>query len=95
MEISHVIRAEEWISSTLNVLLYQAFSWKMPVCAFTFAEIKINQNFLKEKSNVIRVYKRKGVLPHALVNFLALMGWSNSDDQEIFSYDDILKIFSK
>jgi glutamyl-tRNA synthetase len=97
MEITHVIRAEEWISSTpKHVLLYQAFSWPMP----KFAHLPLLRN--KDKSKIskrknptsLEFYKRKGILPHALVNFLALMGWSNSDDQEIFSYDDILKDFS-
>jgi glutamyl-tRNA synthetase len=97
MEITHVIRAEEWISSTpKHVILYQAFSWSMP----KFVHLPLLRN--KDKSKIskrknptsLEFYKRRGILPETMVNFLALMGGMNFGDQEIFSYDDMLEKFS-
>ncbi len=96
MKISHVIRAEEWIASTpKHVLLYQAFGWKEP----TWVHMPLLRNQDKSKISKrknptsIMFYKRAGILPHALLNFLALMGWSYSGDQEIFSLNEMLEKF--
>ena len=79
MEITHVIRAEEWISSTpKHVLLYRAFGWEPPV----FVHMPLLRN--KDKSKISKRknptsllwYREQGYLPEALLNFLALMGWS-------------------
>ena len=96
MEISHVIRAEEWISSTpKHVLLYQAFSWKLP----HFIHLPLLRNndrskISKRKNPVsLEYYRRKGILPQALINYLALMGWAYNDSEEIFSIEDMEKKF--
>lgn len=97
MEISHVVRAEEWISSTpLHVLLYQYFGWELP----KFAHMPLLRNadrskISKRKNNTsIKWYREQGFLPEAMINFLALMGWSMPDGSELFAYDDIEREFS-
>jgi glutamyl-tRNA synthetase len=97
MRISHVIRAEEWLSSTpKHVLLYQAFGWDMP----TFMHMPLLRNadrskISKRKNPVsLEYYERQGYLPEALLNFLALMGWSMADEREIFRLDEMIEEFS-
>ena len=97
MKISHVIRAEEWISSTpKHVLLYSAFGWKMP----QFVHLPLLRNpdkskISKRKNPVsLNYYRRKGILPQAMTNFLALMGWSYGDDREIFTPREMMQRFS-
>jgi glutamyl-tRNA synthetase len=97
MQITHVIRAEEWIPSLpLHVELYKAFGWDAPV----FAHMPLLRN--KDKSKISKRknptsllwYRDAGFLPKALRNFLSLMGFSMPDDLEIFSYDEFLKEFA-
>jgi glutamyl-tRNA synthetase len=96
MKISHVIRAEEWINSTpKHVVLYDAFGWEKP----KFAHLPLLRNADKSKISkrknpvALTYYQRAGVLPEALVNFLANMGWSFGNDVEFFSVDDMVKKF--
>lgn len=97
MRISHVIRAEEWLSSTpKHVLLYEAFGWEMP----TFMHMPLLRNadrskISKRKNPVsLEYYERQGYLPEALLNFLALMGWTMPDEREIFRLDEMIEDFS-
>ena len=97
MKISHVIRGEEWVSSTpKHVLLYQAFGWEPP----HFTHLNLLRNPDKSKISKrkhptsILYYKRKGILPEVLRNFLALMGWNPGGDQEIFSTEEMIEKFS-
>lgn len=92
MKISHVIRAEEWISSTpKHVALYDAFQWTKP----KFVHLPLLRNadrskISKRKNPVALTYfQRAGILPAALLNFLANMGWSYGDDVEVFSLADM------
>lgn len=96
MKISHVIRAEEWINSTpKHVVLYEAFGWEKP----KFAHLPLLRNADKSKISkrknpvALTYYQRAGVLPEALVNFLANMGWSFGNDVEFFTVDDMVKKF--
>lgn len=96
MKISHVIRAEEWISSTpKHVVLYQSFGWEMP----QFIHLPLLRNSDKSKISKrknpvsLSYYKRAGILPKALVNFLGLMGWSFGDDIEVFSLEQMQEKF--
>ena len=96
MEISHVIRAEEWISSTpKHILLYKAFGWDLPV----FAHLPILRNpdksKLSKRKNPVWAswYLEKGYLADAILNYLALMGWSHPDEKEIFSKEEFIKVF--
>ncbi len=97
MQISHVIRGEEWISSTpKHVVLYEMFGWQKP----EFTHLPLLRNADKSKISKrkqptsINYYRRKGILPDALRNYLALMGWSYGDDKEIFSTQDMIEHFS-
>src|ERR1700733_5655235 len=97
MEITHVIRAEEWISSTQkHVLLYRAFGWTMP----EFIHMPLLRNADKSKISKrkhptsINFYRDIGILPHALLNFLGLLGWSFGGDREKFTLDEMISVFS-
>jgi glutamyl-tRNA synthetase len=99
MEISHVIRAEEWISSTQkHVLLYQAFGWERP----QFIHMPLLRNADKDKTKIskrkqpvsINYYRDIGILPEALLNFLGTMGWSFGGDREKFTLDEMIQVFS-
>ncbi len=97
MEISHVVRAEEWISSApLHVMLYNFFGWDLPYFAhFPLLRNADRSKISKRKQNTsIKWYRDQGYLPEAMVNFLALMGWSMPDGSEIFSYEDIEREFT-
>lgn len=98
MEISHVIRAEEWISSAPKHLrLYEAFGWQPP----KFVHLPLLRNADKNKSKISKrrnpvsldFYQEAGILPEAMVNFLALMGWSFGDDQEKFTLAEMVQRF--
>jgi|688.fasta_scaffold79476_2 glutamyl-tRNA synthetase len=96
MKISHVIRAEEWINSTpKHVVLYDAFGWEKP----KFAHLPLLRNADKSKISkrknpvALTYYQRAGILPEALVNFLANMGWSFGNDVEFFTVDEMVKKF--
>ncbi|MBM3381944.1 MAG: glutamate--tRNA ligase [Betaproteobacteria bacterium] len=96
MQISHVIRGEEWISSTpKHVVLYDMFGWQRP----EFTHLPLLRNADKSKISKrkqptsINYYRRKGILPDALRNYLALMGWSYGEDKEIFSTSEMVEHF--
>ena len=96
MEISHVIRAEEWISSTpKHVLIYEAFGWEQPVWVHMPLLRNTDKSKISKRKNPVSLeyYKRAGILPEALVNFLALMGWSYGDDKELFSLEEMIEVF--
>jgi glutamyl-tRNA synthetase len=97
MKITHIIRGEEWLSSTpKHVLIYQAFGWELPI----FAHLPVIRNkdhskMSKRKNDVsILSHRDKGYLPEAINNFLALMGWSHPEKKDIFSLDEFLKLFT-
>ena len=98
MEISHVMRAEEWIPSTpLHLQLYQAFGWEPP--RYAHLPLILNpdgKGKLSKRHGAVGVleYKRNGYLPEALVNYLALVGWSFDDQHEIFSLEELIQKFS-
>ena len=97
MRISHVIRAEEWISSTpKHILLYEAFGWEMP----EWIHMPLLRNpdgskISKRKQPVsIEYYRDIGVLPEVLLNFLGLMGFALGGGREKFSLDEMIAEFS-
>lgn len=97
MRISHVIRAEEWLSSTpKHLLLYQAFGWEAPVFMHMPLLRNADRSKISKRKNPVSLeyYERQGYLPEAMLNFLALMGWSMPDDQEIFSLAEMCQAFS-
>ncbi len=110
MEISHVIRGEEWLPSmSLHVLLYNAFSWKPPIFAHVPLILKPSGKgklskrdgdmfgfpvFPLEWNKDTQGFKEAGYLPEALVNYLALLGWNPGGEDELFSLDDLVALFS-
>ncbi|MBF1149549.1 MAG: glutamate--tRNA ligase, partial [Cloacibacterium normanense] len=114
MEITHVIRGEEWLPSMpLHVLLYEAMGWTAPEFAHLSLILKpegkgklskrdgakfgfpvFPMNFYDEATGeTYKGYKEEGYLPEAFVNFLALLGWSPSDDKEILSLEEMASEF--
>lgn len=96
MEITHVLRGEEWISSApKHLLLYQAFGWEPPVfCHLPLLRNPDGSKLSKRKNPTsIRYYERAGILPEALVNFLGRMGWSMPEGEEKFSIEQMQKNF--
>jgi glutamyl-tRNA synthetase len=97
MGITHVLRAEEWISSMpKQLLLYRFLSWEPP----RFAHLPLLRNpdrskISKRKNPAARLlwFQEEGFLPEALINFLALQGYSMPDGREIFSLDDLVTNF--
>ena len=96
MKISHVIRGEEWLSSApKHVLLYQYFGWQPPV----FFHTPIIRNPDKSKMSkrqghaFLSWYQEQGFLPEALLNYLALLGWSHPEEKDAFSLEEFIKLF--
>jgi glutamyl-tRNA synthetase len=97
MEITHVIRAEEWISSTpKHVLLYRAFGWDEPVWLHMPLLRNADKSKISKRKNPVSInyYRDAGILPHALLNFLGLMGWSFGGDREKFTLAEMIEVFS-
>jgi glutamyl-tRNA synthetase len=98
MEITHVTRGEEWISSTpIHLLLYDAFGWQPPEFAhFPLLRNTDGSKISKRKNPAARMlwFKEQGFLPEALLNYLGLMGWSMPDEREIFSYKEMVEHFT-
>lgn len=117
MEISHVIRGEEWLpSAPLHVLLYRAFGWEetMPRFAHLPLLLKPDGNGKLSKRDGDRLgfpvfplefhnqkdgsvssgYRESGYYPEAVINFLALLGWHNTGDKEMYGMEELIEAFS-
>lgn len=96
MEITHVIRGEEWLPSTpKHVLLYQGFGWNPPEFAHLPLLLNPDKSKLSKRQGDVAVedYRAKGFFNAALVNFLALLGWNPTADREIFALDEMIAMF--
>lgn len=96
MKITHVVRGDEWISSTpKHVYLYEAFGWDAP--EYIHLPTVLNENHKKySKRNgdgMVEDFIEEGYLPEGLINFLALLGWSPDSEEEIFSIEELAKQF--
>jgi len=97
MQITHVIRGEEWISSTpKHLLLYAALEWDHPRFAHLPLILGRDRAKLSKRhgATAVTAYRDQGYLPQALTNFLALLGWASSDDQELFSMEELIRRFT-
>ncbi len=97
MGITHVIRAEEWLSSLpKHVRLYEGFGWEKPVfCHLPLLRNADRSKISKRKNPVsLNFYRRAGYLPEALVNYLALMGWAMPDEHEEFTLEEFSSAFT-
>lgn len=96
MEITHVIRGEEWINSApKHILLYQYFGWQQPVfCHMPLLRNPDKSKLSKRKNPTsITYYERMGFLPGAMLNYLGRMGWSMPDEREKFTLDEMVEHF--
>jgi len=96
MNISHVIRGDEWISSTpKHILLYEAFGWKPPVFAHLPVILGPDKTKLSKRHGAKSVldYKKEGYLKEALLNYMALLGWKPEGDIEIMDISEMVKVF--
>lgn len=102
MEITHVIRGEEWLSSTpKHILLYNAFGWESPKMAhlpliMSPSGGKLSKRKAEEEGIPVNTkeYIKQNYEPEALVNFLAYLGWSPGDDSEIHSLEELCRLFT-
>ena len=97
MNISHVIRGEEWLPSTpKHFLLYEAFGWELPVFAHLPLLLNPDRSKLSKRQGDVAVedYVKKGYLKEAIINFIALLGWNAADDRELYSLDELISSFS-
>jgi glutamyl-tRNA synthetase len=97
MKISHVVRGEEWISSTpKHVLLYEYFGWDLPLFFHTPDLRNPDKSKLSKRQGHTNVnwYKEEGYLPEAILNFLALLGWSHPQEKEIFPLKEFIELFN-
>lgn len=96
MKISHVIRGDEWMSSTpKHILLYESFGWTPPVFMHMPLLLGKDGKKLSKRRNPTSIfyYRDSGYLPEAFCNFLTLMGYSMTGDREIYSLEDAIKEF--
>ncbi len=97
MGITHVIRGDDWVSSTpKHILLYRAFGWEQPIFAHVPNVLGPDGKKLSKRDGAKSVldFKKEGYLPEALRNALMLLGWSPGDDLEIFSQEIEVEKFS-
>lgn len=96
MGVTHILRAEEWIYSTpKHVLLYRAFGWPLPRYYHLPLLRNPDKSKISKRKNPTSItwYRENGFLPEAMVNFLALMGFSLGEDREVFSLDEFVAAF--
>ncbi len=97
MGITHIIRGEEWLPSTpKHIVLYEMLGWEIPKYAHLPNILNSEKKKLSKRHGDVSVedFKKKGYLPEALVNFLALVGWSPEGDQEIMTMEEMIEKFS-
>jgi glutamyl-tRNA synthetase len=96
MKISHIVRAEEWLSSTpKHVLLYRYLGWEMPPIFHTATLRNPDKSKLSKRHGHTNVlwFQEQGYIPEAVINFLALLGWTHPEEKEIFSLNEFIELF--
>lgn len=96
MQITHVVRAQEFLSSTpKHLLLYEAFGVSAPEYAHASHILGKDKKKLSKRHAAVSTdeYKKAGYLPQALVNFIALLGWTHPEQKELFSMDEFIQAF--
>jgi glutamyl-tRNA synthetase len=97
--ITHVIRGQDGLANTpRQILLYEALGSKLPTFAHMPLTLDLQKAKISKRSHgeivAVQFYRDHGFIPWALVNFLVLLGWSTSDNQEIFSKEELINVFS-
>lgn len=96
MGVTHVIRAEEWISSVpKHIILYKAFGFDIPKFAHLPLVLNPDKSKLSKRQGDVAVedYLKKGYLPEALLNFIALLGFNPTADREIYTKEELIRLF--
>lgn len=96
MRITHIIRGDEWISSTpKHVQLYKALGWEPPTFVHPPIILGPDKTKLSKRhgSVTFREYTEKGYLPDAMINFLSLLGWSPGDNREVMGRAELIEAF--
>jgi glutamyl-tRNA synthetase len=97
MKITHTIRGEEWLPSLpKHVLLYEAFGWEPPVFVHLPLIVGVDRQKLSKRQGATsaQVFLDEGFLPEAVINFIALLGWHSSGNQERYTLKDLIDAFS-
>jgi glutamyl-tRNA synthetase len=97
MEISHVIRGEEWLpSAPIHIMIYEAFGWSYPLFAHLPTINGADKKKLSKRTGDVAVgqYIEKGYLPEAILNFILLLGWNPGTEKEFFTLDEMIEEFS-
>lgn len=97
MEVTHVIRGEEWLPSTPKHLwLYEAFGWTPPIFAHLPLLLNPDRSKLSKRQGDVAAedFVAKGYLKEAMINFIAFLGWNPGTEEEIFSLEDLVQRFS-
>ena len=97
MDVTHVIRAEEWLPSTpKHLILYKMFNWNPPKFAHLPMNLAPDRSKLSKRHGATGIfeYKNLGYLPEAIINFIAFLGWHPKEDKEIMNLKEIIKEFT-
>lgn len=97
MDITHIIRGEEWLPSVpKHILLYEYFGWEVPKLAHLPLLLNPDKSKLSKRQGDVAVedYRAKGYLKEALINFVAFLGWNPGTEKEIFSMQELIDHFS-
>ncbi len=97
MEITHVIRGQEWLPSLpKHVLLYQSFAYEMPIFVHLPLLLNPDRSKLSKRQGDVAAedFLQHGYLPQAIINYIALLGWNPGTEQEIFSIEELIQAFS-
>ena len=97
MGITHIVRGEEWLPSTpKHVYLYEVFGWEKPVYVHLPTVLNKERKKLSKRHGDVAVedFRKKGYLPEGLINYLALVGWSPEDNEEILTMEELIDKFS-
>jgi glutamyl-tRNA synthetase len=96
MAITHIMRGEEWIASVpKHLLIYRAFGWEVPPMAHFPDVLGPDGKKLSKRHGATAVsqFRDEGYLPEALINYLALIGWAPGTEEEIFSMEDLIRVW--
>jgi glutamyl-tRNA synthetase len=96
MEITHIMRGDEWMASVpKHLLIYGAFGWEVPPMAHVPSVLGPDGKKLSKRhgSTAVSQFREDGYLPEALINYLALIGWSPGTEDEVFSMDDLIRVW--
>ena len=94
MAITHIIRGEEWLPSVpKHLLIYRAFGWQVPPMAHVPSVLAPDGHKLSKRHGATAVseFRAQGYIPEALINYLALVGWSPGTEEEVFSLEDLIR----